>query len=410
MRFSKRWFLVVPVAGLLSAHLPPPAAAQTDSLAAERLDRLERELATLKEEHDRLKKELGVEGQGPPVVVKPAGKEPVLKLGGFMQPQVEFGERGDPRFSDDNDRFLLRRARLNVTGKFAEDFAFKVEGDFSGSLGNASGLRAQLTDGYLDWTRYPEAVLRMGQFKTPFGAEQLTSDTRLLTAERSFASDRLTLGREVGAQFGGELAGNRVGWAAGAFNGTLVNTNFNDNDGFTFAARGTVVPWLGERDDAPPSRILLGVNGYHSRDANVAIASDFGVELDSVQVNVLRGPRAGFGADADFELSPFRFQAEYLRVRLEPANEIPAETITAHGGMALVGLDLWSPKLQAIARWEAFDPTLGTSDNATTIWTIGANYYIKGHDLKLVGNYLITDREALDEVEGRFLGRVQAVF
>jgi hypothetical protein len=27
-----------------------------------------------------------------------------------------------------------------------------------------------------------------------------------------------------------------------------------------------------------------------------------------------------------------------------------------------------------------------------------------------VGNYLITDREALDEVEGRFLGRVQAVF
>ena len=49
-------------------------------------------------------------------------------------------------------------------------------------------------------------------------------------------------------------------------------------------------------------------------------------------------------------------------------------------------------------------------DNATRIWTVGGNYYIKSHDIKLQGDYLLSDREAGDELEGRFIGRVQVIF
>src|ERR1700712_4948037 len=73
-------------------------------------------------------------------VVKPAGKEPTLTLGGLLQVQGDFGDRGDNRYTDGNDRFYLRRARLNATGRFQEDFDFRLEMDLAGSLANTTGL------------------------------------------------------------------------------------------------------------------------------------------------------------------------------------------------------------------------------------------------------------------------------
>ncbi|HET9226199.1 MAG TPA: porin, partial [Thermoanaerobaculia bacterium] len=110
--------------------------------------------------------------------VKPAGKEATLAIGGLLQVQAEFGDRGDSRFGTDNDRFYLRRARINATGKFLEEFDFRLEGEFAGTLSDTSSLRAQLTDGFINWNRYEEANIRVGQFKTPFGYEQLVSDPR----------------------------------------------------------------------------------------------------------------------------------------------------------------------------------------------------------------------------------------
>src|SRR5215210_7146269 len=81
--------------------------------------------------------------------IKPAGKEPTLTIGGLLQVQAEFGDRGDSRFGTDNDRFYLRRARINATGRFLEELDFRLEGDFSGTLANTSGLRAQLTDAFI---------------------------------------------------------------------------------------------------------------------------------------------------------------------------------------------------------------------------------------------------------------------
>jgi hypothetical protein len=37
-----------------------------------------------------------------PIVVKPGGKEPTLKIGGLLQVQADSGDRGDSRFSTAN--------------------------------------------------------------------------------------------------------------------------------------------------------------------------------------------------------------------------------------------------------------------------------------------------------------------
>src|SRR3978361_1290235 len=76
--------------------------------------------------------------------VKPAGKEPSLTIGGLIQGQFDGGDKGDSRFANDNDRFYLRRARLNASGRFLEEFDFRLEMDLAGSLSNTTGLRAQM--------------------------------------------------------------------------------------------------------------------------------------------------------------------------------------------------------------------------------------------------------------------------
>jgi phosphate-selective porin len=198
------------------------------------------------------------------VDVKPAGKEPTLRVGGLLQAQAEFGDRLDSRWDNGNDRFFLRRARINAQGRFLEEFEFRFEADAAGTLSSTTGLRLQLTDGYIDWKRYTAASVRVGQFKTPFGYEQLYPDPRLLTPERSLPSDRLTFSRQLGLQVGGELLDSRLSYAAGLFNGNGANNSGNDNDQFLYAARvagilhrGTFAgrtrssPW--ERTGSPPT-------------------------------------------------------------------------------------------------------------------------------------------------------------
>src|SRR5207244_1730253 len=77
-----------------------------------------------------------VEEKPPQVFVTPRGPEIRLTIGGFIQAQVEAGDvsafegRFPGTFNQINDRFRVRRARIGITGEYAEQFDFKVEGDF----------------------------------------------------------------------------------------------------------------------------------------------------------------------------------------------------------------------------------------------------------------------------------------
>ena len=123
-----------------------------------------------------------------------------------MQANAEFGRAPDSRFTGIFNRVLLRRARLTLKGSFAEGFEFTLQPDFgNNSIAGVSGYRAQLADMFLAWTKYDAANIQVGQFKTPFGYEQLLADTKVLTTERSLPNDSLTVSRREGQQSSGEL-------------------------------------------------------------------------------------------------------------------------------------------------------------------------------------------------------------
>jgi phosphate-selective porin len=279
-----------------------------------------------------------------------------------------------------------------------KEFDYRLELDLAGTLSSTTGLRAQMTDGYVTWKRFPAVMLRAGQFKTPYGFEQLYTDSRLLTIERTLSSDRLTQSRRSGAMILGGLPGERLTWSIGAFNGTGQNDNFNDDDAFLWVGRAAGVPWRGRLADRDASW-SVGVDGFLSHDTSVAVPPESGLGAP------FAGRRRAWGADTQFRVGPVDLWAEYLRTVFRPKSGSPAERVEASGWYVLAGVYIL-PRAQAVVRYDRFDPEDIGAKNTRRTWTVGGNYLLKSF-LKFQLDYM---RVMLPGQPGqhKLLARVQA--
>ncbi len=398
--------LLFTLVGLTCARL----AADEPSLEI-RLKRLETEVGELRRENQTLRTELGLGSRSDHAAVAALGRENSLSVGGLVQVQAEFGDRGDVRFTSGHDRFYLRRARINAQGTFAENFEFRADVDLANNLAELNGNRGQLVDGYIGWTRFDFAHVRLGQVKSQFGFEEIGSDLRLPFVERSLASDRLTPGRQIGVQLTGDVADHRFTYATGFFNGTGANTSANDNDQFLWTARVAGTPWQGTLL-GQPARWSVGANLFRTHDAALGSPAEFGFDSTPGGAfdNTFAGRRIGGGLDTQLHLGPLELWLEYLRTRFEPSNAIPLRRFDADGGYLLATLFLLPKQLQAVLRYDLYDPSLDVADNRTRTWSIGANWFIKDDDLKLQFDYLLIDLDGAAAREKKILLRLQSLF
>src|ERR1700686_17803 len=194
-----------------------------------------------------------------PVYVLPGGSEFKLTLGGYIQANLESGDvsafEGRFGLTALKDRFRLRRTRVNLIGDFAEQFDFKVEGDFEQSDGLSPTTRTgfSASDIFVNWHRFPEANIKVGQWKAPFGLEQITGDPTIYTIERSLPTGALTPERQIGAMLWGKPLAtvlpeqkDLVTYYAGIFNGNGRNINNNDNNEFMYVGRLELQPFKGQ--------------------------------------------------------------------------------------------------------------------------------------------------------------------
>lgn len=450
-------FCALVIAAYVTAVLPTFAQTKRDVSADERLERLERAVQLLQQRNAELEKEVSdlkghksatkptvpaaaatskqandgknvvekteIKEEKKPVYAVAAASELKLTLGGFIQTQIETGDvfAFEGRFQSGSgeikDRFRIRRARINVSGDYAEEFDFKLEGEFSqsdttltvrdatGRTLASSSTRTAFggTDLFANWHRFPELNVKVGQYKAPFGLEQLTSDTKLFTSERSLVTTALTPERQIGVMLWGKPLAtlwseqkDLLSYSVGVFNGTGRNITTNDNNEFIYVGRVEVM--------AMKSKILnqdasgkLGANGFSSRD-------DAGNNVSGVLRESSDGSLAGFslpsaaertayGFDASVHVGPFDFVGEYLseRIGTRTVNGLaPLFTGFRADGYYLQSSYFVLPKkLQLVTKWESFDPGQLAGDDIHSI-TAGVNYYIKGDDIKLLANYIHT--------------------
>ena len=347
------------------------------------------ELAPTLKEYSDLTKALGWDGKSPLPAVKPAGKEKSLALGGFLQLNYLNGTAPDTRATGPFNTFLIRRARINFTGSFTENVSFKLESDFgNNSLAAKTGAAGQATDTYVSWTRFPTASVRLGQFKTPFGYEQLTTDTKLYAIERSLSNDLLTLGRQIGTMVYGDLAGKRVSYSLAVFNGTGTNTGSNDNQKMLKVGRVAAVV-LDTKVGQEKVKLTAGANYYTTEDKGT-----------------FTGRREGTGVDAQLLYGPAEFQAEWLENQKHP---VTGAATTSSGWAALAAWN-FSPKWQGLVAYDNYDSNTAKGGTTTTEWTYGLSYLLKGDDLKLSLNYIFSQQPSPLPHGDLFLTRVQVIF
>ena len=421
-----------------------PLGAQTsgDKSEAARLEKLERAVeqlqkrnAELEQEVSALKKrspfapEFGAEGKTKVtsegkgyveksvtaeekklVYVVPRGSEFKLTLGGFIQFNFEDGAVSafEGRFGQTalKDRFRLRRARINLTGDFAENFDFKIEGEFETSDGISSNRTAfEATDIFVNWHQFPEAQIKVGQWKAPFGLEQITPDTILYMIERSLPTGAITPERQVGVQVWGKPFTNvwpeqkdLLTYYAGIFNGNGRNVSVNDNNNFMYVGRLESMPFKG-KIFGQDSSLKLGGDVLNSRDdagTNISPALNLLVNADgSLSPFVLPGAdeRTAWSLDAWFHLGPFDLIGEYLEEHVDgrTVNGVPPgfANFTTNGYYVQGSYFLIPKKLQAVVQWQDLNPGQKGNDGIHSI-TGGLNYYIRGDDIKLMADYVHT--------------------
>lgn len=425
-----------------------PVLAQSE---AERLERLERVVEQLQKHNAELREEVRAlkelrpaaaipvkaaakpESDSKQVAEKPATKEEKkaalatgaatefkLTLSGFVQAQVEAGDvfAFESRFSrgpgEIDDRFRVRRGRLGVSGDYAEAFDFKVEGEFTLTdtaltvrdaegrtlASNSTRTNFGATDIFVNWHSFPELNVKVGQYKAPFGLEQLTSDTKLFVTERSLMTTSLTPERQIGVQVWGKPLANLwpeqkdlITYYAGIFNGTGRNISVNDNNEFMYVGRIEVQTLKSEILNQEFG-VKVGANGLSSRDeTGTSISGLLRVNSDgSLSGYNLPSPgtREAFGLDFSLRFGPFDFIAEYLEEEISPrGSALLFSRFTANGYYLQGSYFLFPKKLQIATKWDHFNPGQAANDEIESI-TAGLNYYIKGDDIKLLANYIHT--------------------
>ncbi len=162
-----------------------------------------------------------------------------LELGGFVQFDFDAAQNNARLLTGNDliDTFLVRRARLNMTGQLFNWIGFRIEGDY----GTQQNPAFALTDGYIDLNFLPAIGLRGGQFKVPFSMEELTSDLFIDTIERSMVNE-LVPSRDQGIMLQGHLFDRILGYNVGVFNGSGINASDGNNEK-DVAARLTLAPF-----------------------------------------------------------------------------------------------------------------------------------------------------------------------
>jgi len=224
-----------------------------------------------------------------------------------------------------NDSFTIRRARFGGTFSFLKDFAVRVEGEYANDNTGARGTTA-LTYGYLDYTHWQAAKLRVGQFKPFFGLERpqstnFTDFTELSLATNNGAIFTSTYDRGI------MVFGDPLRWMN--YNLYIVNGSGQNNDDVRDSkdVGGRINANFAALADIKNSVIHVGASasdgsiGYSAAAGNSIAQSTESNGNQFFNVAAILGTRttdrSRWGAETALTYGPLKFQSEYINSSFE---------------------------------------------------------------------------------------------
>lgn len=329
-----------------------------------------------------------------------------INIFGYIQPQFEQELNGvnsdyNTYLEDNHSGFFFNRARLGVMGNVPYDFSYYFILEYAPAAGFG------ICDAFLSYNRFkPYASVAFGQFKTPFGAEQLQGCHKLYTIDRSMVSSN------VGAPI------RDMGIIVSGNTGDLFSSSSSeDEEGETFLKLGWQLAYqngLG-RDLISREESLVSLPEQYKQfagrfTANVLDIFTLGTSYKSVKAtptteNAVNefDKRTRMGFDAKVEYMNFILMGEFLSGK----DEGTVEVVTGEGcgattsyvpgsdekdGYYFTALYKTPWNLEPVIKYETFDPSLNTDDDMVSRTTFGVNYFFNEWT-RLQVNYQYNNKE-----------------
>jgi phosphate-selective porin len=174
-------------------------------------------------------------------------------LGGLLQTDYRYYNESQ---REDN-RFHVRRAQLELTGKFTNWMKVVMQGEFKNNTSD------HLVDAYGEFL-FNDQAIQIGQFKKPFSLEQQTKDSAICFAERSMGY-YLSPWRGIGVGYHG-FQTQYLFYSFGLFNTEKdsISTSGNNQDTPEMAGRVVVKPFA-NLSDSLANTFHLGASGTYAR-------------------------------------------------------------------------------------------------------------------------------------------------
>ena len=308
---------------------------------------------------------------------------------------------------DKDKNFLIRRARVIISGSAGDRLDYYIQPDFASSAGTTGNV-AQLRDLYGDVNLTKDKVhrVRVGQSKVPYGFENLQSSSNRLALDRADAFNSAVRDeRDLGAFYyytpdnvqklfkeiqdaGLKHSGNYGMFALGIYNGQGAN-NAEQNSNYHTVARATY-PWKTESGQIYEAGIQAYTGKY------VRSTTDYkklggSVGKPTVAANYLNDGFKDERVGVSFMMypMPFGLQGEWNWGKT-PGLDISANAIqekNLNGGYIQTMYKIDHVKIGdtdgtviPFVRWQYFDGYSKAQDNAAqnkvNDWELGAEWQI----------------------------------
>jgi len=291
---------------------------------------------------------------------------------------------GDNRYS-----FRIRRAKTKFQGWFYHPWLeYELQMNWPGVAGSNTG--ALLEDANLNWDVTKgerHFMVKVGQFKVPFGQQELTSSGSQQFVDRVLAASEYFRGRDRGVQVWGQFA-NKLEYRAGMFDGNGVTRSVNDNAAFQYDLR---LRWQ------PNGAVPLGTSSgplnsetdFDSKRADKPLYA-FGASFESQDTsNVLPDPANNLKSDlwnfdAVFKYRGFFATGELITGKRRPQS---GESFHTSGWFVQGGYLIVPDTFEIAARYASVDPSdLVDLDKAEELGGAMSYYYNK-HNFKIQGDF-----------------------
>jgi phosphate-selective porin OprO and OprP len=161
----------------------------------------------------------------------------------IAEPQVTGRLHLDAAMYDDDlttldDGVLVRRARVGIRGSFGDGFGYHVEYNFAD---NTLGAADQI----LTYDKLGPGTLKIGNFKVPFGLNELTSSNSITFIERTMGTEAFADARKIG--IGYEHFASNYGYQIMAYTRSIGDPNAVGDEPVGLGGRFVFNPMTGDQ-------------------------------------------------------------------------------------------------------------------------------------------------------------------